>query len=513
MRFHRESKRDAYDAIVVGAGIGGLTAASLLARAGRRVLVVERHDRTGGYAHSFRRSRYLFDSAVHMVGGCGPSGREGEGLLFRLLDTLGAGDRCVFRPIDPCYTAYYPDLRISAPTGLEEFVRAHLAEFPREEKGLRQLVQDCVNIRTEISAAGDLASPFDVMRHPTRFPTLLPYRRATLADAMDAHLSDPQLKALFGTLWPYLGLPPSRVSFLYWATMLLSYVQDGTYYCRGSFQSFANALADAVEERGGEVLLRSPVRRIRVEGGEVRGITLENGQRIEAPLVISNADLTQTVEELVGTSAFPRRFVRTLQRLTPSVSAFVVYAATDLDLTHFDASHESFLYRTWDHDESYRAVLAGEPSWVTATIPTLSDPTLAPRGEHLMILTTLVPTTPTRHWGDEKERFTQAMLRAADERFPGLTSRLTFAEGATPRTMERYTRNTDGAIYGWAVSPGQVGPGRPANRTPIRGLLLAGHWTQPGGGVYGVVTSGVGAAREALGFTRDAELWKALAEA
>ena len=91
--------------------------------------------------------------------------------------------------------------------------------------------------------------------------------------------------------------------------------------------------------------------------------------------------------------------------------------------------------------------------------------------------------------------------------------RLTFAEGATPRTMERYTRNTDGAIYGWAVSPGQVGPGRPANRTPIRGLLLAGHWTQPGGGIYGVVTSGVGAAREALGFTRDAELWKALAEA
>jgi prolycopene isomerase len=102
------------------------------------------------------------------------------------------------------------------------------------------------------------------------------------------------------------------------------------------------------------------------------------------------------------------------------------------------------------------------------------------------------------------------MIAAAAKRFPGLRESLLFAEGGTPRTMERYTRNSDGAIYGWALSPEQIGPGRPANETPLPGLWLAGHWAQPGGGVYGVVTSGVNAARGILGVQSDAELWAKL---
>ena len=76
--------------------------------------------------------------------------------------------------------------------------------------------------------------------------------------------------------------------------------------------------------------------------------------------------------------------------------------------------------------------------------------------------------------------------------------------------MERYTRNSDGAIYGWSLGPDQVGPGRPANTTPAPGLYLAGHWAQPGGGVYGVVHSGVNAARACSACPSDAELWRQL---
>jgi phytoene dehydrogenase-like protein len=292
--------------------------------------------------------------------------------------------------------------------------------------------------------------------------------------------------------------------------MLLSYAAEGAFYCKGSFQRLARALSGSVERAGGEVLLRSPVRRVTVERGRVAGVVLENGQRIAAPVVISNADLRQTVEELCGEQRFPARWRRALARLEPSLSAFVTYAATDLDLRRLGATHETFVYETWNHDDAYATSLAGRPAWWSVTVPTLADPSLAPPGEHLLVLTALLPYSASNAWRTDKDAYVARMLAAAESRFPGLNSHVRFAEGGTPRTLERYTRNSDGALYGWSLGPDQVGPGRPANDTPLPGLFLAGHWAQPGGGVYGVVTSGVNAARAALGLRGDADLWREL---
>ena len=509
MRFHGESQRERYDAVVVGSGIGGLTTAALLARSGMDVLVVERHDRVGGYAHAFRRGRYVFDSAVHLVGGCDPVAFEGGGLLHQLLSAVGVRDRVDFERIDPVYTAQYPDFELRVPSGLDEFIAAHAEEFPSETKGLRQIVQECLNLRIEARRAAELKSPLEVVRSPNRFPTLLRYRKAMLAEILDEHLDSPRLKAVLGTLWPYLGLPPSRLSFLYFASMFMSYVADGAYYCRGSFQRFADALAHSVRTSGGETLLRSSVRRILVEDGRARGVVLENGQRIESDLVISNTDALQTVHELVGAQAFPRSFLRTLKRLKPSLSAFVAYVATDLPLQSDGLAHETFYFPTWDHDISYASCATPQPSWLTVTAPTLADASLAPVGEHLLVLTTLVHHD-TANWRTQKEATAADLLQLADRVIGGLSQHVSFVEAASPRTMDRYTRNTGGAIYGWELSPAQVGPGRLATHLPVEGLHLVGHWTQPGGGVVGVTMSGVQTAQSVLGFESEAELWARL---
>lgn len=505
----RESVLEAYDAVVIGSGIGGLSAASLLSLAGKKVLVLERHDRPGGYAHSFRRGYYSFDAAVHLVGGCS----EG-GLPDLVLRTLSVRDKCEFIKTDPFYKTSYPDYAMEAPLGREKFSEALLHSFPRERKNLARLMEIIEKINEEMVQFPSEANLLDFARAIRKSPTLVRYSGATLQDVMDKCLDEPKLKSSFSSLWPYLGLPPSRLSFLYWSAMLLSYLDEGAYYCRGTFQNFVNAIVTGLQKNGGELLLHTRVERIIVTGGAVTGVKLENGEEIKTPIIISNVDATQTFEEMVGVDKLPGAFVRKLHGMKPSLSAFVLFLATDYDMRSNGASHEMFIYNSWDHDEAYNCVLRGDMASPTSSfivnVPTLTDPSLAPKGQHLVTATALVPYEIANSWREEKQPYGERLLGQVENKFPGLGDRILMMEGATPRTMERYTLNLTGAIYGWEVSPAQVGRGRLPHRTPVKGLYLSGHWTQPGGGIYGVLVSGVQTAQIVLGYKSISSMFQEL---
>src|SRR5439155_1595907 len=133
-------------------------------------------------------------------------------------------------------------------------------------------------------------------------------------------------------------------------------------------------------------------------------------------------------------------------------------------------------------DETHKDILAGKPGGLWITFPTTFDPSLAPDGEHLVILSSIARYDVGRPWSEARGDYVEPMLAEIERLLPGFRDRITFMDTATPETMERYTLNHRGAIYGWEATPTQSTGKRLKQRSPIDGLYLAGHWTEPGAG-------------------------------
>ncbi|MDT3395892.1 NAD(P)/FAD-dependent oxidoreductase [Streptomyces sp. B1866] len=483
-----------WDVIVVGSGLGGVSAAAILARSGLKVLVCEQSDGVGGLAHAFQRDGRTFDSAIRVLA-------EGE-MVQGLLDWLGVADQCELTVIDHLYEARFPDRSVFAPTGLEEFMEAHIRLFPGEAEGIRAFFQLRRQMFLETAQAPmRVTDPSALGQLAELLPTLMKYRTATLQQVMDEYLRDPRLKAMCSALWPYMGAPPSQLSFFAYS-QFIGVLIDGPSYCRGSFQKLVDAFVTAVRRGGGQVATGTPVERILLHpDGRVAGVRTAAGEVCTAPVVVSNADARHTFEELVGAEHLPGAYARRLRRLRPSMSACVVYAATTQDVLAQQPAHETFVYRHWDHEDTWRDLLAGRPGGMSLSIMTMLDPGLAPPGEHLLIATAVAPwrLPDGQSWHERKDAFADSLLGEFETVIPDLRKHLTFVQAGTPQTIQRYTRNHEGATYGWAMGPHQIGGKRLPHDTPVPGLFLSGHWTEEGPASFRVILSGMNTARQVLG--------------
>ena len=248
-----------YDVIVIGSGLGGLSAATFLASEGFSVLLLERHNIPGGYATSFVRGRYEFEVALHELSGIGPP--ENRGGLYRYLDSLGITEEVDFIHIPNLYRAVFPDLDITLKADRQAFEDQLCQTFPQEAKGIRRFVKRIFDLRADlikIAIQGGAGSPVTM---PFRLPHFFRYLPTTWGQVLNRDVKDPQARAVLSQYWGYVGMPPSKISFLYFATTLASYLRRGAAFPTGRSQALSNAFISRLEAFGGEAQMGCGVAR------------------------------------------------------------------------------------------------------------------------------------------------------------------------------------------------------------------------------------------------------------
>ena len=504
---------DCFDVVVGGAGLGGLAAGLTAARAGARVLVLEKNESVGGNAGIITTEGFTFERALHQLYGMGTPGTAPHELLRR----LGVLDKLEFLPTDPMLKAVYPGLEVAFPSNVDA-LRIELTRlFPDSARELGKAfarlgrMVSSIYVAKRMMRGGELwaqrVKEFPALKKLSGAlygPVLATLQNSTFEQIARRAFSDPTLRTVLGSLWLYLGLPPSRVSGVMMLGMLGLYHLEGSYYIRGGSARLSEALADAIKEAGGEIATGTEVKQIQCHNGKVTGVVAADGSTVTAHTVIHNGDARLLFDTMLEGTGLPERAAEQVEKLDVSVSTYRLMLGIEWEWSEGKTpAYETAYFKHLDHDRNYRDILDGHPDAVLdVCVPTLLDPSQAPPGCHTVILTTLTPSHDADYWRQHGEALKQRLLARLEELHPGITGTIKVSVAITPPSLEKRTLVHRGAMYGWANSPKQSMLNRLPHKTPVKGLFLAGHWTQPGTGMTAVMQSGYLAAGLAIGTRR-----------
>lgn len=506
----RHSPDLTWDYVVIGSGIGGMAAASLLSRCDRRVLLLEKHVVPGGFTHSFRRHGYEFDVGLHAVGEAVPPTEIG-----RLLEYLSAGT-LRWASVGPVYDEIdFPGgLHIAYPSSPDELRETFAAAFPGERAAIvryfellrsaRIALRDFLLARTLPWGVAGLVDRW--LWHRAR-----QFYGRTTSEVLSEIGASPRLLRLLTAQWGYYGAPPRDSAFAQHAVVIRHYL-NGAYYPVGGSRSIAQALLAPVAKAGGWTRTNAAVEEIVVEGERAVGVRLQGGEQIRARRVVSAIGIGATVHRLLPASLQGATWVREVRKLAPSPGHVALYLGLKGDIAAAGAARTNrWFYNTWDIDaERWKLDSAGPlapPPLVYCSFASLKDPAHDPGPErrHHGEVIALAPWESFAAWSalpsgqrgpaytQLKERLRERLLAELLARLPGLGPMVDYAEVSTPLSTDSYCNTVAGGMYGLRPTPARFSNRWIRPHTPIEGLYFAG--ADVGSpGVVGALIGGVLAA-------------------
>lgn len=494
LSYIREKPSGSHDVIVVGSGMSGMAVAALLAKSGKRCLVLERHYTPGGFTHVFRRRDYEWDVGVHYIGDV----HRPHTKLRRIFDHITEG-RLRWADMGDVYDRIiFGDRAFDFHSGREAFKEGLFSHFP--ELGDRKAITDYIGLIREASASANgifmgraMPGALRAIAHPFIGGKARRFARRTTGEVLDGLTGNALLKGVLTGQFGDYGLPPSRSSFLMHALLAKHYLNGGAYPVGGSSGIF-DTIEPVIESAGGSVFVRAEVDSVIERNGKAAGVLMADGTEIHAPTVVSSVGLPLTFGRLLRNHKGASRMNQTIERIGRSSAHLCLYLGLKATPEELGLPKTNlWLYpENPDHDRNVADYLKDPDSsplpLVYASFPAAKDPDFQNRfpGRSTIELITLADPDRFSRWQDTrwnrrgndyealKERLSQRMLDRFFEAMPQVKGHIDHAELSTPLSTTHFVNHPQGEIYGLNHTPERFLDTSIGVRSPLRGLLLTG---------------------------------------
>lgn len=476
-------------AVVIGGGIGGLSAAIRLQCAGWQVTLLEKNARVGGKMSEISQDGFRWDT--------GPSVITMRHVFEDLFRAAGRqmDDYLTLLPVDPLTRYFYADgTQIDITRDLQDTLAQIARLDARDVEGYQRYLAYAAQIHRvtgPVFIYDKPPTPASFLRVPVRdWFKADPFR--TMQKAIQAHVQSPYLRQLLGRFATYVGGSP------YLAPATLNVIADvelsgGVWYPQGGIYRIAAALERLAQECGVDIHTSAEVSQIHVDRGQVAGVWLSSGVHIPASVIVANADVTSTLNRLLNDQQQIKARTKRLSRYEPSCSGFILMLG--VEGIHPELAHHNIFFSS-DYPAEFNAIFRTlmppiDPTLYVA-ITSKTDPDHAPEGcENWFVLVNAPPLSERYDWAIQAEIYRAMIMQRLAERGYDIEDRIRSEVMMTPADLEKQSWAWRGALYGPSANSPFTVFRRPHNRSAdIKGLYFAGGTTHPGGGVPMVMLSG-----------------------
>lgn len=483
-----------FDVIIIGSGIGSLTTASILSKIfNKKVLVLEKHFKVGGFTHTFKRKNYHWDVGVHYVGQMNK-----ESQLRKVFDFI-SDEKVEWNKMPDIFEKFvYPDFTFNVYSNEKKYKNDLVNQFPDEKENIIKYFND-INKASKLSTLYFMISTFNTKIKKILLP-LLPtfskFYKITTKEYMDNNFKDEKLKALLTSQWGDYGLLPSKSSFLIHA-IIVSHYFEGGYYPQGGSQKISDSIIPVIEKSGGNVLINHGVKEIIVKDNTAIGVRVQHkqGNNIEelefyAPKIVSGAGAYTTYTKLLN-EKYSKKFKQDLENLnsqgTPHINIFLGLKESPDKLGFKGENH--WVYDSYNHDESMDKINFLDKDKFNFPFYYLSFPSLKDNYAKSHTAEIIIPISDKNIFGEWlntqwkkrgmdyetlKSEIAENLINKIDSKYNGFKNLIDYIEVSTPLTTEYFTSHKNGNIYGIPAVPEKYTKYWLGVTTEIKNLYLAG---------------------------------------